>query len=243
MLYGMHPVIECLKAGRRRVLEILAARQEHSGRIDAVLTRAVSAGIPVRRISRDEFARLAPGKVHQGICARVNYYPFVDLSEMLAAAGPQPLLLLLDQIVDVQNFGSLVRTALCAGAKGVIITRKRSAQPSPAVSKASAGALEHMPLVRATNMAGTIKQLKAAGFWIAGLAGPASRSIFNVDLTGPFALVVGGEQKGIRPLVRRHCDLLVGIPQQGPLDSLNASTAGAVALFEAVRQRRVAQAR
>ncbi len=222
ILYGLHPVAECLKAGRRRVLKIFVARQKRSGRMDVLLARAAAVGVPVRRISRDELERLVVGEGHQGICARVGSYPLVDLSGLLVAAGPQPLLLLLDQIVDVQNLGSLVRTALCAGAKGVVITRKRTAQPSPAVSKASAGALEHMPLARVTNMAAAIKQLKAAGLWVAGLA-----------------LVVGGEQKGIRPLVRQHCDRLMAIPQQGPLDSLNASAAGAVALFEAVRQRGV----
>jgi 23S rRNA (guanosine2251-2'-O)-methyltransferase len=151
------------------------------------------------------------------------------------------LLLLLDQIVDVQNLGSLIRTALCAGAKGVVITRKRAAHPSPAVSKASAGALEHLPVARVANMTEAIKQLKNTGFWIVGLGGRSGRSLFEVDLTGPLALVIGGEQKGIRPLVRRHCDFLAAIPQQGPLDSLNASAAGAVALFEAVRQRRAAR--
>jgi len=236
MLYALHPVTECLKAGRRRVLEIFVSRK-HDERVGVVLKLAASGNVPVRRISRSEIQRLAMTEEHQGVCARVEPYPLVDFNQLPTAACSQ-LLLLLDQIVDVQNFGSLVRTALCAGVSGVVIPLRRAAQPGPAVSKASAGALEHLPVARVANMTEAIKQLKSTGFWIVGLGGRAGRSLFEVDLTGPLALVIGGEQKGIRPLVRRHCDFLAAIPQQGPLDSLNASAAGAVALFEAVRQRR-----
>lgn len=235
ILYALHPVTECLKAGRRRVLELFVSRK-HDARVDVVLKLAAAGSVPVRRISRGEIQRLAMTEEHQGVCARVGPYPLADFTRLLNAGGSQ-LLLLLDQIVDVQNFGSLVRTALCAGADGVVIPIRRAAQPGPAVSKASAGALEHLLVAPVANMAEAIKRLKEAGFWIVGLGGGADRSIFDLDLTGPLALVIGGEQKGIRPLVRRHCDFLAAIPQRSPLDSLNASAAGAVALFEAVRQR------
>jgi 23S rRNA (guanosine2251-2'-O)-methyltransferase len=236
MLYALHPVTECLKAGRRRVLEIFVSRK-HDERVGVVLKLAAAGNVPVQRISRSDIQRLAMTGEHQGICARVEPYPLADFTQLLTVAGSQ-LLLLLDQIVDVQNFGSLVRTALCAGAGGVVIPLRRAAQPGPAVSKASAGALEPLPVARVAPMPAAIKQLKNSGFWIVGLGGRAGRSLFEVDLTGPLALVIGGEQKGIRPLVRRHCDFLAAIHQQGPLDSLNASAAGAVALFEALRQRR-----
>ncbi len=238
ILYGLHPVTECLKAGRRRVLELFVARQRQGGRMKALLKLADARKVPVRRVARGEIRRLAATEGHQDVCARVEPCPPVDFSRLVAAAG-SPLLLVLDHVVDVQNFGSLVRTALCAGAGGVVIPRRRAAQPGPAVSKASAGALEHLPVARVANVKEAIERLKSAGFWIVGLDGRAGRSIFEVDLTGPLALVIGGEHRGIRPLVRRHCDFLAAIPQQGPLDSLNASAAGAVALFEALRQRKM----
>jgi len=237
ILYGFHPVAECLRAGRRQVREIALARRARGKRVEALLSLAQERGVPVRRRTREEIRRLAGAELHQDVCARVGPYPPADLDALLDGAG-EPLLLLLDQIVDVQNFGSLVRTALCAGVRGVVIPRRRAAQPGPAACRASAGALEHMAVARVANMTEAVKALKAAGFWIAGLDGRAERTVFDVDLTGPLALVIGAEHKGIRPLVRRHCDLLAAIPQQGPLDSLNASAAGAVALFESVRQRR-----
>ncbi len=237
ILYGFHPVAECLRAGRRRVLEIVVARQARGQRVEALMSLADERNVPVRRCAREEIRHLAVSEAHQDVCARVASYPLVDLAALLDSTAA-PLLLLLDQVVDVQNFGSLVRTALCAGVKGVVIPRRRAAQPGAAACKASAGALEHMPVARVANMTAAVKDLKAAGFWIAGLDGRAEQAVFDVDLTGPLAMVIGGEHRGIRPLVRRHCDLLAAIPQQGPLDSLNASAAGAVALFESVRQRR-----
>jgi 23S rRNA (guanosine2251-2'-O)-methyltransferase len=144
---------------------------------------------------------------------------------------------LLDHVLDVQNFGALIRTALGVGVGGVVVCKDRSASPTPAACKASAGALEHINLVRVTNLVQTLKVLQNAGIWTFGLDAGASGSIFDTDMAGSFALVVGGEEKGLRPLVRRQCDALVSIPQLGPVESLNASAAGAVALYEAYRQR------
>ena len=144
---------------------------------------------------------------------------------------------MLDSILDPQNLGGLIRTAVCAGVDAVILPKDRSATPSPAVSKASAGALEHARVIQATNLVRSMALLKEAGIWITGLDRAGDPSIFQSDFNGPVALVVGGEEKGIRPLVKKHCDFLATIPQQGPIDSLNASAAGAVAIYEAFRQR------
>ena len=150
-----------------------------------------------------------------------------------------PFLLLLDNIMDPNNLGALIRTALCVGVNGVIIPKDRSAQPTPTVSKVSAGALEHISLSRVTNMANTIKMLKENGLWIAGMDKISTESIFTCDMKAFSAIVIGGEEKGIRPLVKKQCDMLLSIPQTGPLDSLNASAAGAVVMYEAFRQRRL----
>jgi 23S rRNA (guanosine2251-2'-O)-methyltransferase len=144
---------------------------------------------------------------------------------------------MLDNIVDPQNLGALIRTALCVGIDGVVMPRDNCAPPTASVSSASAGALEHIDLCRVTNLVQTIKLCKSHGLWIFGMERGAEQSIFGGDLTGPIALVLGGEQKGIRPLVRKHCDMLFSIPQRGPIESLNVSAAGAVAMYEALRQR------
>jgi 23S rRNA (guanosine2251-2'-O)-methyltransferase len=144
---------------------------------------------------------------------------------------------MLDNIVDPQNLGAIIRTALCAGVDGVILPKDRCASPTPAVSKASAGALEHLRLSRVTNLVQTIKICKNRGLWTIGLLKDAEQSIYTGDLSGSIAMVLGGEQKGLRPLVRKNCDFLFSIPQQGPLDSLNASAAAAIAMYEAWRQR------
>ena len=147
------------------------------------------------------------------------------------------LVLVLDGLVDPRNVGALIRTALCVGVTGVILPKDRSVSMTPAVSMASAGALEHIRLARVTNISETLKQLKFTGFWVAGLDPSVEQSIFEVDLSGPLALVVGSEEKGIRLLVKKNCDFLVSIPQKSRVDSLNVSVAGAVALYETFRQR------
>ena len=148
-------------------------------------------------------------------------------------------MLMLDNVQDPQNLGAIIRTALCVGIHGVVVPKDRSASPTPAVSRASAGALEHIRLVRVTNLVQTIKHFKSCGLWVMGLQQNAAQSIYAADLSGSIALVLGGEQKGIRRLVEKNCDFMVAIPQQRTLNSLNASAAGAVAMYEAFRQRNI----
>ena len=164
---------------------------------------------------------------------------FSELLDGIRSPKINPCILLLDNIVDPRNLGALIRTAVCIDTDAVIVPKDRSARPTPIVSKASAGALEHIRLVRVTNMVNTIKALKNGGGWVAGMDRTSDKSIFNNDLTVPVAIVVGGEESGIRPLVKKHCDFLMSIPQTGPVDSLNASVAGAVVMYEVFRQRRL----
>lgn len=167
-------------------------------------------------------------------------YRFSDISDLISSSKPSAhnrFLLLLDNIQDPHNLGALSRTALCAGVEGIIIPRDRSAGPGPTACKASAGALEHLPVAQITNMVKFIKELKRINFWIIGLDGESKQSVFSIDLTCNLAIIIGGEEKGIRLLVKKECDYLVSIPQSEQINSLNASAAGAVVMYEALRQR------
>ena len=241
ILYGIHPVYEALSAGRRKIFGVFLAKEKKFRRFNPIVSLAESRGISLQNIGSADLKALAGPVVHQGVAARVSPYPLSALSDILQpdqVGKDRFFLLMLDNIVDPQNLGALIRTALCVGVNGVIVPKDNCAAPTPAASRASAGALEHIQLGRVTNLVQTIKLCKDNGLWIIGLQKDAEQSIYNGDLTGSIAIVLGGEQKGIRPLVRKNCDFLFSIPQQGPVDSLNASAAGAVAMYEALRQRR-----
>jgi 23S rRNA (guanosine2251-2'-O)-methyltransferase len=240
ILYGINPVYEALKAGRRKVFKILISNGKISKRLEQIAALAGSLKISIERFSGADLKIISGTDYHQGVCAETGPYPFVGFSDMLIGiktGESKPFLLLLDNIVDPHNLGALVRTAVCVGVSGVIILKDRSVLPTPTVSKSSAGALEHVCLSRVTNMVNTIKTLKNNGLWIAGIDRAGDESIFACDMKVFNAVVVGGEGKGIRPLVKKHCDKLISIPQTGLIDSLNASVAGAVVMYEAFRQR------
>ncbi|MBW2406996.1 MAG: 23S rRNA (guanosine(2251)-2'-O)-methyltransferase RlmB [Deltaproteobacteria bacterium] len=240
LLYGIHPVFEALAAVRRRVYEVYLDKEKKSGRLAQIASMAEARGVLKKSIAPGDFKALTGTIGHQGAAAAASPYPQVTVQEILQTVqgedGKQ-FLLMLDNIQDPQNLGAIIRTALCVGIQGVIVPKDRSAPPTPAVSKASAGALEHIRLVRVTNLVQTIKHCKTSGLWIMGLQKDAAQSIYDADLSGSIALVLGGEQKGIRRLVKKNCDFLVSIPQQEALNSLNASVAAAVAMYEAFRQR------
>jgi 23S rRNA (guanosine2251-2'-O)-methyltransferase len=243
VLYGVHAVQEALAAGRREIFELCADRRQiTAGRLRSILSAAERCGIAVRTIDTARLTSMAGNAGHQGVVARVSAYGTYEFTPVLDAAGRPGAgpLLVLDQIVDPHNLGAVLRTALCAGVEAVIVPKDRSAPPTPAVSKVSAGALEHIRLVQVTNLVRALQQLKGHGRWIAGLDRSSSNGIFNADLTAPMVLVVGGEGRGIRPLVHRACDLILSIPQEGPLDSLNVSVATGIALFEIRRQQNAA---
>jgi len=240
VLYGIHPVFEALKAGRRNFYKIYLSQDKVSKRLKKILDVAASLKISLERIKASKLESITGTDLHQGIGASVSPYPlagFSDIVDKQRAAGH--FLLLLDNVVDAHNLGALIRTALCVGIDGVIITKDRSAMPTPAVSRSSAGALEHIALAIVTNMVNTINMLKEKGVWIVGMDRASQSSIFSFDFSGSIALIIGGEEKGIRSLVKKHCDFITSIPQEGPITSLNASVAGAVVMYEAFRQRRV----
>ncbi|MBU1052322.1 MAG: 23S rRNA (guanosine(2251)-2'-O)-methyltransferase RlmB [Proteobacteria bacterium] len=239
ILYGIHPVSEAIKAGRRKVYEVYIAKSKDSKRFADIIKLSESMRIPVKTVESSHLEKIAGSTFNQGIGAMTSIYPLLPFDDILEKITPEhkDFFLLLDNIVDPQNLGSLVRTALCAGVSGVVITKDRSALPTPSVSKASAGALEYASVSVVTNMVSAIKELKDKGIWIAGMDAAADMPVYKCDLSGPVALVVGSEGKGIRPLVKVNCDFLISIPQKGSVSSLNASAAGAVAMYEAFRQR------
>ena len=240
ILFGINPVYEALKAGRREIFKIYISKGKISKRLEEIITLADSLKISVQESDPLYLKSIAGTDHHQGIGAQTAPYPYMnilDMIERIKSGKSAPFLLILDNIMDPRNLGALIRTALCVGVIGVILPKDRSAQPTPTVSKASAGALEHICLSRVTNLVNTIKMLKTKGLWIAGIDRVSDESIFSCDMKGINAIVIGGEGKGIRPLVKKHCDMLISIPQTGPLDSLNASVAGAVVMYEAYRQR------
>jgi len=240
VLFGFHPVNEALAAGRRSVYALTVDRERLSERQVRAVRIAEKKGIPWRVQPPDRIRAAAGSDQHQGIAASVSPLPEESLSSVAAQNGQwrsDPLMVLLDGIVDPNNLGAIVRTAYCAGADGLVIPKDRAAGATPAVSRVSAGALEHIRLCRVTNLVGSIQWLKKQGFWVAGLAMEGKQTVFQADLKGPLALIIGGEGKGLRPLVRKHCDYLVSIPMRGRVDSLNASAAAAVIIYEAVRQR------
>jgi 23S rRNA (guanosine2251-2'-O)-methyltransferase len=241
-LYGVNPVRELLRAGGEGLSELWLVEGGTRGRAFQELDRlARSAGAKVRTAPRQKLERLAGTANHQGVVAVVGDYRYREVEDLLAAAaqkGEPPLLVLLDGVEDPHNLGAIVRSAHALGAHGVVIPRDRAVGVTPAAAKASAGAVEHCPVARVTNLSQAILGLKDSGVWSVATAADAGRSLEELDLTGAIALVVGGEGEGIRPLVRRSCDLEARVPMAGEVGSLNASAAAAIALYEAVRQRR-----
>ena len=240
ILYGIHSVYEVLVAKRRRVYEIFLEKEKQSKRLTQLVSIASTRGILQKTLTAGELKTMVGAVGHQGVAARVSPFPMTAAADMLPrfqAKDRKHFLLMLDNVLDPQNLGAIIRTALCVGVDGIVLPKDRSASPTPSVSKASAGALEHIRLIGVTNLVKTIKECKNNGLWIYGLQKDAKQSIYASDLTGSIAMVLGGEQKGIRPLVGKNCDFLVSIPQQGPVDSLNASVAAGIAMYESFRQR------
>ena len=218
IVYGRQPVAELLRAGRRRALRVWAVKDP---------------GVPFTHASSDELARLAGTDGHQGIAAEAEPYHYVHAAELLARDG---LVLVLDEVQDPQNLGAICRTAEVAGALGVVIHDRRAAEVTPAVCKASAGAVEHLAIARVRNIADFLGEAKAASFWCYGAAASGSVSCFDVDWPGRVALVLGAEGKGIRPRVAKACDQLVSVPMRGRLDSLNVSATAAVLTYLALQR-------
>ena len=229
VIYGVRPVIEALRSRRRKVFEVL----EVSGNGE-VAEAAAASGVPVKRVPRTRIEELARGAAHQGVAARVEPYPYVELDNILAIHDP--LILVLDGVTDPRNLGAVLRVADGAGASGVVIPKDRAVGVTAAAVKASAGASEHVPIARVTNLRRSIDRMKASGVWVYA-AEVGGTGYAGLDLTGPVALLLGSEGRGVRRLVREGCDGGISIPMLGAVESLNVSVAAAVLLYEARRQR------
>jgi len=242
-LTGIHAVREALEAGRP-LDSMIVSRGSHGNRIEELVRLARSHGVPVRFEERMQLDRAAGTREHQGVVALMAAAPsasFEDLLKPRDPLGAPGLLVLLDGVEDPQNLGAIVRTSLAAGAQGVIIPERRAAGLTDSVSRASAGALAHLPVARVKNLSRAMEEMKEAGYWLVGLDERAEPRHTEVDFKIPVGIVLGGEGKGLHELVRQRCDFLVSIPTTGPVRALNVSVAAGVVLFEAVRQRGAAK--
>jgi len=244
LIYGRNPIFECLRAGRREVYKLVVAQgAKEKGFLADITELARQQGIPVQRVERQQLDTVGKGINHQGVVAEVSGYPYAELDDILALAQTRkqpPWLLLLDCLQDPQNLGTLVRTAEVIGVHGTAILERRAASVTPAVVSSSSGATEHAFIAQVTNLTRTIQELQARDVWVAGLEDvPSAQTVWEADLEGPLALVVGSEGQGMRRLVRETCDFLVRLPARGRVNSLNAAVAGSIALYEVARQRKI----
>ncbi|SFJ88755.1 23S rRNA (guanosine2251-2'-O)-methyltransferase [Paenibacillus sp. UNC496MF] len=237
---GRHPVMEALRSGRE-INKIWVTEQAQKS-AQPLMLEAKKAGLIVQIVDKRKLDQLVEGANHQGIVAQAAAYRYFEVEELIARAkesGELPFFLLLDEIEDPHNLGSILRTAECTGVHGVVIPKRRSASLTATVAKTSAGAVEYVPVARVTNMAQTIDKLKEAGVWIAGADVGAERDVFasGMKFDMPLAVVIGNEAKGIGRLIREKCDFLIKLPMHGQLNSLNASVAAGVLMYEVLRQR------
>lgn len=246
-LYGVSPVLEALRAGHRRIERITIAEGAGGARLAELFELAREFRVPVRRAPRAELVRLAAaGANHQGVVAQVAAAAYAEADVLLDALTTRigtvepPLAVVLDGVEDPRNLGAIIRTAECAGVHGLFVPERRAAGLTETVAKAAAGALEYLPVARATNIARLVEEFKERGIWTIGTDAEANIAYTDWDWTQPCALLLGGEGAGLRRLVRERCDALVRIPLRGRIPSLNVSVAAAVVLYEAVRQRTLA---
>lgn len=238
-IIGRKPVLEALRS-RQPLEKIVIAFGTRGKPIEDIRRQARQNGVPVTEVDRERFRQIADESLAQGVAAIAAGKAYVEVEDLLEVArkkGEKPFLLILDEIEDPHNLGALIRTAECAGIHGVIIPRHHSAPFNETVAKTSAGASLHLPAARVANIAQAIDFLKKNGVWVVGTDSSGEKSYHEADYSGPIAIVVGNEGKGIRKLVKEQCDFLVRIPMRGKIASLNASVAGALVMFEASKRR------
>ncbi len=236
VIYGLHPVLETLRAGRRGLVKIYLARE--SGLDPGLLAQLHEAGIPVIHVPAQQILSIAGSPNHQGLAAEVEPFFYWDIDEILAhSSESHGLVLILDGIQDPANLGSILRSAECFGATAVVLTKDRSVSVTPAVEKAAAGASAHIKIARVVNLVRAMDQLKEAGFWTYGTDSRSLKTLYSVDLDASVAFVLGSEGKGMRRLVRENCDEVISIPMAGKIESLNVSQTAAILLAESFRQR------
>ncbi len=240
-LFGFHSVYEALKADRRKFYKIFVSSQKRAlTRFEKIEILAKTKNIKIEKAVPDFFDKMTNFANHQGILAKTSFFPVKNASEVTTIIQKRQkpcFILIMEGIEDPHNLGALIRTALCAGVDYILIPKDRCATPSSTVSRSSAGAMEYADIFIITNTASILRSLKENGVWISGLDAKGDTSLFDSDLKGNIALVIGGEHKGIRPGVKKECDFLLSIPNQGNINSLNASVAGGIAMYEAFRQR------
>ena len=240
-IFGINPVTEALKAGRPIQRLLIAEQRKLDRDILEIIRLAKGRGTEVRIATRDLLKREAPNGLHQGVIAITaarEYAALDDILKLPAQKGQSPLYLVLDGVEDPRNLGALLRTAEATGVHGVIIPERRAVGLTESVAKAAAGALEYVPVVKVVNIVNTLEELKKAGVWVAGAEAGGDTLYWDADFVRPVALVLGGEDKGVRRLVRERCDYLLSIPLVGNITSLNVSVAAGVLLYEVLRQRR-----
>lgn len=239
MLEGRNAVTEALKAGRT-IDKVFLASGDTDSTLRYIASLAKKAGAVVTYCDRRKLDTMSQTGAHQGVVAMAAAREYSSISDILDLAkerGEAPLIVICDEITDPHNLGAILRTAECAGAHGVIIPKRRNSGLTAVVAKASAGALEYVPVARVSNLTSAIKTLKDNGVWIYGTAADGAAPLYQTDLTGPVAIVIGSEGTGMGRLVSESCDFMVSIPMKGQINSLNASNAAAILLYEAVRQR------
>lgn len=240
IIYGRNPVIEALEAGKTTMDKILIQEGLRHSQIGYIRNLAKERGVLYRFVDKRKLDQICEGENHQGVAALAAAHTYTELEDILKAAKAKnqpPFLVIAEGVTDPHNLGSIIRTANAAGAHGVIIPKNRSAALNATVSKVSAGAVEYTPVARVTNIPQTLEKLKKEGLWIVGTDLTGTQSHFSCDLTGPLGIVIGSEGEGMSRLVREACDFLVKIPMIGEIESLNASVAAGILLYEAVRQR------
>ena len=243
LLYGVNPLLEALRAGERIPAEIVVAEGARDERLRELIELARTRNVTVKRVPRTSIDRAVGNTHHQGVMARVAAARYADVDDLVTSIGTrvgsesEPLVVVLDGVEDPRNLGAILRTAECAGVDGVFVPERRAAGLTDAVAKAAAGALEHVPVARATNLSRLIEELKERNVWVIGTVADASMSYTEWDWTRPSAVVLGGEGAGLHRLVSEHCDVLVNIPVRGKIQSLNVSVAAGIVLYEALRQR------
>ena len=239
VIEGRNAVIEALRTGTP-IDKVYIAKGETDSALGHIAAKAREAGAAVVDCDRRKLDAMSVTHAHQGVIAIAAVREYATVEDILAAArekGEAPLIVVCDELSDPHNLGAVIRTAYCAGAHGVIIPKRRSAGLTAVVAKTSAGAVSHLPVAKVANLTACLKELKEAGVWVYGTAADAKQSLYQADLRGPAAIVIGSEGTGMSRLVRETCDVLLSIPMRGDLNSLNASASAAIMLYEAVRQR------
>lgn len=239
IIEGRNGVIEALKSDRT-IEQILIAKGDLSGSINLIIALAKEKRIIIKEVDRKKLDIISSTGAHQGVIAKVTPYKYCEVQDIFDYAAQkeeQPFIVILDEIEDPHNFGAIIRTAEVCGVHGIIIPKRRNVGMTPAVYKASAGAAEHIKVAKVTNINGTIEDIKKRGIWVYGADMDGDKYCFETDLTGPLALVIGSEGKGISKLTREKCDVLTKIPMKGQITSLNASIAGSIMMYESLKQK------